>query len=289
MRTMKRKAKSLIIKHEISFTRKSPHEKAGFTVSYGEAGCREIELVKLIANSLPLFALSERELKECIENDELSSIQEKALARISQARKDKKGDYGEALLFILLSAFYDNERIVTKLKLRSCSSEQIKGFDCANFTCSGDDLIVWLGEVKFYKRFSSALRDVLNELCEHTKSDYIKGEFRILLPNCEINRDSPVRDKVLSVLDGSIPLKKVKFKFPVLLTCTASQLQKFQDESSEDFLVFIQKYFSRKFSAIESIIPKELELFDIVFFVFPMQDVSLLKTNLDNYEKALEA
>ncbi|MBZ2171962.1 DUF1837 domain-containing protein [Nitratidesulfovibrio sp. SRB-5] len=288
MRTMVRKATSLIIKHEISFSQNGPHAKDGFTLSYNEKGYRDVDLVRLIAHSLPLFALTEREIQECVENGELSAIQEMALSRISQAKRDKKGDYGEALLFILLAAFYGNERIVTKLKLRSSSTEQIKGFDCANFTYENGELTVWLGEVKFYQDFSSAVDDVIEELVKHTTAEYIKGEFRVLLPNCEINRNSPLRDRILSVLDGSTSLDKVKIKIPVLLTCNSTQLSRFNDASSENFLNFVDRYFSKKFEIIERKMPKSLERFDVVFIVLPLHDVKLVKKKLDDYEKVLE-
>src|ERR1035437_2376201 len=113
----------------------------GFHLDYETKIYREKALAGLIRDSVEYFALTHEEFEEFIQKGDLISARRKAWGRISTANKNKKGDYGELLLFLLLHFRLAErpERFVTKVRLRSARGDQIKGFDCAHFTIENDE------------------------------------------------------------------------------------------------------------------------------------------------------
>lgn len=260
-------------------------EKHPFHLDYESGVYREEELVKLIRGALPHFALTPDEYQRLKNDDDIDEMYRTAFKRISEAKKNKKGDYGELLLFLILKSFYKNERFVTKVKLRSSTKEQIKGFDCAHFVVpEGGDVEIWLGEVKFYKSFSGAVSDVLDEIQEHVEGSYLKAEFSILAPNIEYNKDIVVPDELVEFLDGSISLDKANIVVPALVTYDCVELSKHK-QCCESFSLVFKKHFEARFKTIDKrnlVLPANIKVF---FILLPLQDVTKIKDSLERMEE----
>jgi hypothetical protein len=96
--------------------------------------------------------------------------------------------------------------------------ETVKGVDAVHIVPDGQDLELWLGEVKFYNNISNAIRDVLVELQAHTDRDYLRSEF---LFYHEQNRFiMGTSDKLKRLIDERTSLDDAykKLRIPVLLT-----------------------------------------------------------------------
>lgn len=258
--------------------------KHPYHLNYESGVYRESDLVKIIRGAMPHFALTPEEYSRLKEQDDIDEMYRLAFSRISKAKKDKKGDYGELLLFLLLQSFYNTERLVTKVKLRSSVKDQIKGFDCAHFTVSDDGQpLLWLGEVKFYKSFSGALDDVVEEIVAHTKGEYLKNEFSILCPNVEFNGGVDIPDSIVDILDGTVTLDDVKIVIPALVTYETAVL-KAHTSIDQDFKNSIKKQFEKKYDLINSrdiTIPPNVEVF---FLLLPLSDVDSIKSKLEQIE-----
>lgn len=170
--------------------------------------------------------------------------------------------------------------MVTKVKLRSSVKDQIKGFDCAHFGIDElGNVSLWLGEVKFYKSFSNAVTDIVEEIHQHVTDDYLKNEFSILCPNIEYNNNVEIPEEIIDYLDGTVTLDDVKIVIPALVTYESALLKK-HSEVDEDFKEAIKKQFEDKFRIInakEIKIPKNVEVF---FILLPLNDVTSIKTKL---------
>ncbi|WP_433735104.1 HamA C-terminal domain-containing protein [Pseudomonas monteilii] len=258
--------------------------KHPYHLNYESGVYRESDLVKIIRGAMPHFALTPEEYSRLKDQDDIDEMYRLAFSRISKAKKDKKGDYGELLLFLLLQSFYNTERLVTKVKLRSSVKDQIKGFDCAHFTVGDDGQpLLWLGEVKFYKSFSGALDDVVEEIVAHTKGEYLKNEFSILCPNVEFNGGVDIPDSVVDILDGTVTLDDVKIVIPALVTYETAVL-KAHTSIDQSFKDSIKKQFEKKYELINSrdiTIPPNVEVF---FLLLPLSDVDSIKSKLEQIE-----
>lgn len=262
------------------------HDKHAYHLDYENEEYRQAELVRIIRDALPHFALTPSEFKEQLDNYDVGEMYRMSWARISKAQKDKKGDYGELLLFLFLKVFYKAERFVTKVRLRSSSGDQIKGFDCAHFTVDDDgEVRLWLGEVKFYKSFSAAATDICTEIEGHVKSNYLKSEFSVLFPNVEQNAVHPVPEKVIEFLGGSVSLDKVKIVIPALITYESACV-KAHKEVCEDFLGDLRGEMLKKFNKLNEknlTLPKNIEVF---FILMSLEDVGAIKEALQKIEEA---
>lgn len=259
--------------------------KDPYHLNYESGVYREKELVRLIRGAMPHFALTPDEYTRLKADDDIDEMYRLGFSRISKAKKNKKGDYGELLLFLLLKSFYDAERLVTKVRLRSSIKDQVKGFDCAHFVIDNDEVKLWLGEVKFYKSFSGAVSDILNEISAHTDAGYLKDEFSILLPNIEFNNNIDIPDSIIEFLDGTVSLDDVKIVIPALVTYESALIKKHKNIDDE-FEVAIKKEFESKFKTIDRYnisIPDNVEIF---FILLPLEDVSGIKTELDKIEES---
>ena len=144
--SIKRRIKNQIFKFEAQLESIKDCD-ASFTLDFESGRYRQKELVGLIRDIVPFFALTEEEIATI----DKSEWNRSSFTRISDANKNSKGDYGELLLFLILSVFYDTPKFVTKARLRSTTREQIKGFDCAHFSIENNEVTLWLGEAKFHK------------------------------------------------------------------------------------------------------------------------------------------
>ncbi|MFB4202651.1 hypothetical protein KBTX_01649 [wastewater metagenome] len=267
-------------------------EDASFTLDYEDGRYRQNELVGLIRDAVPFFALTEDE----IETIDKSEWNKNSFTRISDANRNSKGDYGELLLYLILSVFYDVPKFVTKARLRSTTREQIKGFDCAHFSISDSNVTLWLGEAKFHQSISSAITSALKSLQEHLNdSERIKSELRLLGGEIELNKQLERENYELlkSYVTGARSLDKVDIAVPVLCTYDSKCIRDFSgkidsDIESDDFKDKISVELEENFKNIYSKDWPKRKNIKIVFFVVPLESVSDLKRNIELVENAMK-
>ncbi|GLB53449.1 hypothetical protein NBRC110019_24900 [Neptunitalea chrysea] len=272
---------NLIFKFE--FSSDGNFIKDTFHLDYESNKYREKDLVSLIRDTVPYFALTEEEFSD------LESIDQMRIAwsRISKAQKNKKGDYGELLLFLILLVYYKAPKLVTKVRLRTSTTLQINGYDCAHFTIEDDEPVLWIGESKFHQSFSSALTHSITSLNEHCNVLFTSDELSILKPNLEINKENKeIFQRLQSIFRGK-SIDKIKFKVPVLLTYD-SKCIKNNVETNEKFKSELIQELEKLYGSIdEKEIVTDIRNIDFIFLVFPFEAVSNIKDSLENIENIL--
>jgi len=258
-------------------------KKDTFHLDYENKEYRQKDLVRLIRDAVPYFALTPEEFEEYIRQKSIIDLQRNAWSRISKAREDKKGDYGELLLYLILVSFYNAEKFVTKVRLRSSTKEQIKGYDCAHFTIENNEPILWLGEAKFHQSFSTALSDAINSIEEHCKTTYLKDEISILKANVEINKHKDF-SKLNNVFKGK-SIDSIKIRVPILLTYDSSVVKN-NDEISDKFKTELKNEILRHYNKIERQTIDCNSNFELLFILFPLHTVKEIKKKLENIEEA---
>jgi len=267
-------------------------DDASFTLDYEDGRYRQNELVGLIRDAVPFFALTEDEIATI----DKSEWNKNSFTRISDANRQSKGDYGELLLFLILSVFYDVPKFVTKARLRSTTREQIKGFDCAHFSISDSKVTLWLGEAKFHQSISSAITSALKSLWEHLNdSGRIKSELRLLGGEIEINKqlEGEKYELLKSYVSGGRSLDKVDIAVPVLCTYDSKCIKNFSgkidsDVESDDFKDKISVELEENFIKIYSKDWPKRKNIKIVFFIVPLESVSELKRSIELVENAMK-
>ncbi|MBH3434869.1 DUF1837 domain-containing protein [Pseudomonas citronellolis] len=260
-------------------------------LDYDSTGYRQKDLAKLLVDAVEYFALTPEEFESFTKSGNIIEGRRRAWSRISDARKDKKGDFGELLLFLALYFFYPSkspERFVTKVRLRSSAREQIKGFDCAHFTIENNEACLWLGEAKFHKNLSGAITDAFKSISEHVKPEYLKSELKILGSNIEANNgiSAPHLQKLKSLFKGK-SIDKIKIKIPILITYDSATVKN-NTSVCEDFINELKSGLNTKLKNIKAKEPKLPSNISLCFILFPFKSVAEVKDYLEKVEDLLK-
>jgi hypothetical protein len=289
-KSIKRRIKNQIIKFEANIS--INNEDSAFTLDYESGQYRQNDLIGLIRDTVPYFALTAKEISTL----DLSEINRRSFTRISDAHKNSKGDYGELLLFLILDVFYKAPKFVTKARLRSNTGEQIKGFDCAHFSIEGDEVTLWLGEAKFHKNISSAISSALKSLQEHLNDQKrIKSELKILGGEIEVNShlSETEHEKLLEYVSGDRSLDKVNIAVPVLITYNSNTIKSHNlkdtaDLSCDAFREDLEKELHSHMTNIHSREWPARKSIRLIFIALPLESVEDLKTGIDLVEMAMK-
>lgn len=265
-----------------SFSLKGALSKEGYHLDYEDGKYRQTELAKIIRGVIEEYALTRDEIEKFSSLGDWDEMRRHAWKRISTAHKNKKGDYGEVLLYILLNYFYKIEKFTTKVRLKSALGDQVKGFDCAHFEKDGDGLTFWVGEAKLRKSFSSAITSVFKSIETLTNIDKMKDEFIILTTEIEIN-DEELKDKIITELSGGKSIDKISIKIPVLVSYEFSKLGNYND-TCEYFKAELEKHFISKFDKIDKMLKENNLKFEFLFFLLPLENMDKFKSLLEIYE-----
>ena len=143
-------------------------------------------------------------------------------------------------------------QLFSKLYYESAVNNTVKGFDCVHVVGPIDNLELWLGEVKFYKSITAAISDVITEIDEHLKADFLRREL-VLIGNKLDERDGYTA-AVHQLLSERTSLDAIfsRVCIPVLLTYESSTVERhtavteeyvlqFCDEVAQHFRLFLEK------------------------------------------------
>ncbi|CDU07952.1 conserved hypothetical protein [Vibrio coralliirubri] len=289
--SLKDRIKNQIFKFEANLTN-SGEEDSVYTLDFESGRYRQRELVGLIRDIVPFFALTEEEIKTIDRSD----WNRQSFTRVSDANENSKGDYGELLLFVLLSSFYAVPKFVTKARLRSTTREQIKGFDCAHFSVDKGKVVLWLGEAKFHKDLSGAISSAYSSLQDHLNdSERIKSELKLLGGEIEINKtlDSDTYNLLKSYVSGGRSLDKVDITVPVLITYDSKHINSCSVENCADIELddFKGKLKTEIDNCFGKIYKKNWPIgksIKLVFIIVPLESVSEMKGQINIVEQAMK-
>lgn len=289
--SLKSRIRNQIFKFDLSISN-SLDQDSSYTLDYESGRYRQDELVGLVRDIVPYFALTADEINSIDKSD----WNRQSFTRISDANRNSKGDYGELLLYLILSIFYDVPKFVTKARLRSTTREQIKGFDCAHFSIDDSKVTLWLGEAKFHKSISGAVSAAFESLEKHiTDPDRIKSELKLLGGEIEINKslESDKYDLLKSYVSGGMSLDKVDIAVPVLITYDSSCVKKIGESDSADidsevFRDALKVELESNYANIYKKLWPASNNIRIVFIVLPLLSVSELKEKIECVEMAMK-
>lgn len=125
---------------------------------------------------------------------------------------------GELLLHIACRQVFRSDTVISKVVFKSSKNETFRGFDGVHVVHGDDGLELWLGEAKFYRDLTKAIRSAIHELEDHLATDYLRDEFALVTD--KIEDDHPHADELRRLLDPTVSLDKVvrRICVPVLLT-----------------------------------------------------------------------
>lgn len=284
MKEIKSRAKHLFCGVTLT-TSHNKYSKNSYHLNYESGLYRQTDLIKIIRDTVIHFALTPQELSQ-INADSLAKLQNRAWKRISNRPKEKKGDYGELLLFLILEVFYPARKIVTKVRLRSSLGDEIKGYDCAHFSIDDGEICLWLGEAKFHQDFSSAIFKAVQSINDHMSDKAIKDELTILESN---NTEIEESERIMleEYLNSGISLDKMKFKIPILITFDSTIVGNHK-EVCDAFTKDLHLELDNKYKIIDGKTLTVKDNIELHFILLPLQAIKEIKEELEKIELAFK-
>jgi hypothetical protein len=207
----------------------------------------------------------------------------RAAKAVYESKKFKKrGEFGELFLHIAVRQVHKSLPAISKIYYKSATNDAVKGFDAVHVVGPPDDMELWLGEAKFYSDIGRAIRDVIEELERHLKTDYLRSEFMLITG--KIDNAWPHAEPLKKLLSPNTSLDEVfqRACIPVLLTydsdclsehntCSAKYVAAFKAEVQQHYEAFADRLKGKR-------LPAEVRFH---LFLLPLHTKELLIQHLD--------
>jgi hypothetical protein len=191
-----------------------------------------------------------------------------------------RGEFGELILHLLLRDFKGTIPLVSKVYFKDSSGVPAHGFDIVHI--SPNEKVLWLGESKFYSDGKQGIRELLIDLENHFKKEFLDEQFIIIKKNLECN-EIPQRQQWICELSNCNKLgdKLNMINIPMLCTYENDIYEKFDDLKEQDAVDYhelnvreLKKYFDDKNTH-----PLKSRL-NVILFLFPVKNKKELITLL---------
>ncbi len=258
----------------------------GLCVGYELGEWRYDGLVDHLMEWMPEFCLTYEEIAN-LDSGNMISLMREAFRKLYTSGKFKnRGEFGELMLHAAVRQVFGSLPAISKIYYKSAANNTVKGFDAVHVVPNGQDLELWLGEVKFYKDINGAIRDVVAELEDHTNKDYLRDEF--LLIKGKIDSNWPHAQELGRLLDPNVSLDDVfrQVVIPVLLTYESSAVDSFTSCSDEYKAAFEEEIASNYEKFAGRSLPENVV---IQLFLVPLKNKKELITKLDEKLKTWQA
>jgi hypothetical protein len=233
---------------------------------------------------LPEFALKYSELEDLNSATAMRLLRRAAKTVFTTPKYQKRGEFGELLLHALIREVFDSQPAISKIYYKSSTNDTVKGFDAVHVVESGDELELWLGEVKFYKDLSDAIRDITAELKAHTDQDYLRKEF--ILIESKIDSRWKHADALRRLISQRTSLDAV-FKrtcIPVLLTYESTCINQ-HTMTSDKFIGALKQEFEAGYKRFAN---SKLPQIRIHLFLVPLHEKNVLVKTLQEKLEGLQ-
>lgn len=191
-----------------------------------------------------------------------------------------RGEFGELILHLLLRDFKETIPLISKVYFKDSSGAPAHGFDIVHI--SPDKKELWLGESKFYTNGKNGIKELLKDLDEHFKKEYLEEQFIIIKKNLECN-EIPQRQQWIKELSQCTKLsdKLNMINIPMLCTYEHDIYEKFADVNIPEAINYhelnvreLKSYFDT-----ENKHPLKARL-NVILFLFPVKSKRELITLL---------
>lgn len=183
-------------------------------------------------------------------------------------------------MHLLLRDFKGTIPLISKVYFKDTANVPAHGFDAVHIT--PDEQTLWLGESKFYVDSKQGLRELLSDLSNHFKTDYLDEQFVIIKKNLE-NNEIPQREQWIDILNNCNKLsdRLNKINIPLLCIYPHDIYNRFNDmdcieadEYHETNIRELKAYFDS-----QNTHPLKSNL-NIILLLFPIRDKKELITKL---------
>jgi len=252
------------------------------------------ELVDLLQKVIPEFAFGYHEGKEIGLNKIWDVVCEAAnsiysISDFEETRKiymaggfipddsvDKKylrrGEFGELILHLLLREFHNTIPLLSKIYFKDSDGSTVHGFDAVHVQPELRNL--WLGESKLYMDGKKGVKQLICDIIEHFKADYLHREFALISKKIKHFDTLPNKDYWVDLIQKTNTLSEQleSITIPLLCTYTSNIFSKYDNEKDPAFIEDFEKeiYALKQYFDSNNSHPWKTKL-NIILLLFPVK------------------
>ncbi|HET9569830.1 MAG TPA: DUF1837 domain-containing protein [Bacteroidales bacterium] len=185
----------------------------------------------------------------------------------------RRGEFGELILHLLLRDFYNTIPLLSKIYFKDSVGHAVHGFDSVHI--HEESKTLWLGESKIYTDGKKGVKELINDIKEHFKTDYLNSEFLLISKKLKHLDNIPEKDFWLNVLTDTRTLKdKLNIiNIPLLCTFQSDLFTNYNDENEPAFLKEYNAEMEELWNFFNQINDHPLKAnLNIILILFPVQN-----------------
>lgn len=175
-------------------------------------------------------------LDYALKSDELASLDHtnsyvrlrQAAARVyTSPQYERRGEVGEIAAHAICRRYFGTIPVAPRVNYLSSSNDPVKAFDLVHVRYTEDDDVeLWLGEAKFFKNRSNAIKDAIKSIRSHITRGFLTNEKLLLGP--QVSSDIPHAEKIKDLLSSEVSLDRLikSAVFPVLIAADSDAMSK---------------------------------------------------------------
>jgi uncharacterized UPF0160 family protein len=202
----------------------------------------------------------------------------------------RRGEFGELILHLLLRDFYKTIPLLSKIYFKDSLGHAVHGFDSVHI--QEETKTLWLGESKIYTNGKKGVKELVKDIKEHFKTDYLDSEFILISKKLKHLDNIPEKDYWLDLLTDTRTLKTKLATINIPLLCTY-QSEIFSTHDDETKKEFIEEYIAemaelKEYFDAKNDHPLKANL-NIILLLFPIQNKTELVKALHNKLSLIQA
>ena len=256
-----------------------------YHVGFDQNAFRLQPLVDLIVEVIPEYALGLHEGEGIPLTAMVSRLREAASTVHQTDKYERRGEFGELVLHLLLRDFCNTIPLVAGIYFQDSVDHHVKGFDGVHGSIADGTRKLWLGESKLYTRGEDGVAELVKDLAKHYCGDYLRQQFVLLKRKLPSSLEGVEEWRAL--MDEHRTLDAVFDSLVIPMACTYSS-GACSDHSSEtdDYISAFEEECRGLHSAFrEGDIETDLE---VILLLLPVPDKLELVANLDARLKAMQ-
>ena len=211
-----------------------------YSVGFDQNKFRLQPLLDIVMDVVPEFALGYQEAKKISHTEMVNKLRESAKRIYTTEKYQKRGEFGEIVLHLLLRDFYNSIPLISKIYFKDSNNVAVHGFDGVHVTIEGDVKKLWLGESKFFSKGLEGIEALLKDVETHFKEDYLRSEFTLV--SSKIHDDIPEAEHWKQLIHQHTTLDKIFKSVCIPLVCTyTSDIFKSHSEQTKEYLEAFEK------------------------------------------------
>lgn len=258
-----------------------------YHVGFDQNRFRLQPLVDIIRSVIPEFALGYIAGNAILGHEIIDRLKEAAETVYTTDKYKKRGEFGELILHLLLRDFCNTTPLVSKIQFKDSTNATVHGFDGVHITSSNGAHKLWLGESKLYINGEAGIRDLVKDLEEHIKADYLRKEFMLI--KTKLPEKSPDIEYWRDLIDRHTKLQTIFSHICVPLVCTySSDIFKNHRDETGKYLEDFKKECIDLHAKLEKLKAKIHTNVDAILMLLPVPDKDRLNEELDKRLKHMQ-